>query len=267
MGNEADTIGESLFEAYLILQGYTDFIHEQECEGKSKKPDYTVHINNEDYLFEVKDFVQTKPFPTMGSFDDYTPIRSKINEAQRQFKPYKNDGRPCSVVLHNVNVPLLDLHSPDIVFGAMEGNFGIIMPINVETGRANESAMHHAFLDGDKMIRPKTTEPQNTTVSALITLRYVHVGSVRYRKYYRDGNNLPATQRAQYLKDVGFDTEEKHLGVIIWENRLARNPLPSHVFRGAWDERFIYDATQISRVYEGAGILECESLEPGDEEL
>jgi hypothetical protein len=63
MGNEADTIGESLFEAYLISQGYTDFVHEQECEGKSKKPDYTVHINNEDFLFEVKDFVQTKPFP------------------------------------------------------------------------------------------------------------------------------------------------------------------------------------------------------------
>jgi len=167
MGNEADTIGESLFEAYLISQGYTAFVHEQECDGKSKKPDYTVHIKNEDFLFEVKDFVQTKPFPTMGSFDDYTPIRKKINEAQRQFKPYKN-----------------------------EGNFGITMPINVETGRAIESGMHHAFLDGGKMIRPKTSEPQNTTISALITLRYVHIGSMRYRKYYRDGSNLPANQKA-----------------------------------------------------------------------
>jgi len=152
MGNEADTIGESLFEAYLISQGYTDFDHEQECDGKRKKPDYRVHINNDDYLFEVKDFVQTKPFPPMGSFDDYTPIRHKINEAQKQFKPYKNEGKPCSVVLYNVNVPLLDLHSPDIVIGAMEGNFGITMLINVETGRADESTRHHAFLDGGKMI-------------------------------------------------------------------------------------------------------------------
>ncbi len=55
--------------------------------------------------------------------------------------------------------------------------------------------------------------------------------------------------------------------MIVWQNRLARNPLASHLFRGAWDERFIYDGTQISRVYEGAGILEYESLEPADEEL
>jgi hypothetical protein len=263
MNNEANTIGEALFEEYLISQGYADFVHERQNEGKNKRPDYTVRVDRE-YLFEVKDFVQTKPFPPMGSFDDYTPIREKIDAGRKKFKEYK--GQPCCLVLYNVNVPLLELHSPEVMFGAMEGNFGITMLVDVEKGKVDESTIQHAFLDGGKMIRPKTSEPQNTTISALITVRHVHIGSMRYRKYYMDGTNLPPEQREEYFRrEVPFDTEEKHLGVIIWENRFAKVPFPRNIFCGIYDERFIYDGQQIDRIYESKGILEYDSLKPPDE--
>jgi hypothetical protein len=266
MSSKVNTHGELLFEQYLLSQGYTEFEHERQSEGKSKRPDYTVRIGSEEYLFEVKDFVQVKSLPPMGSFDDYTPIRVKIDAGRKKFKEYKDAGLPCCLVLYNVNMPLLDLHSPEIMFGAMEGDFGISMLFDVQRGRVDESTISHAFLDGGKMVRAKTSEPQNTTISALITLRHVHIGSMRYRKYFREGFKLPKDQQDDYFSTgVDFDTEEKHLGVIVWENRVAKVPFSNQIFRGDYDERYIYDGNHVTRVFAGPGVLEYEELRPADE--
>lgn len=266
MGEEAKTAGEILFEGYLISQGYTDFEHEVRVERKSQRPDYTIRIEGEVYLCELKDFVQTRPLPRGGvfSFDSYGLIREKINAGRKKFKQYKD--RPCGLVLYNVDMPLLELQEPDVMFGAMEGDFGIVIPFDPETGRGDESGIHQAFLEGGKMINPKTSRPQNTTISALVTLRYVNIGFMRHRKFYRDGFNLPKEQRDEYFsREINFDPEERYVGVMVWENRFARVPLTRHLFRGRYDERYVYDGEYMQRTFAGEGVLEYESLKPPEE--
>ena len=107
MYDNTRTIGESYFEEYLVSQSLTGFEFEKDHPGKRKQPDYTVNIDNKEYLFDVKDFDPTD-IPPSGSYDPYRRIRKKLNDGRENFKEYT--WLPCCIVFYNNNARWLTLH-------------------------------------------------------------------------------------------------------------------------------------------------------------
>jgi hypothetical protein len=82
------------------------------------------------------------------------------------------------------------------------------------------------------MIRPHWKEAANTRISGLITLRYVEVGLMRQKEFVSRIQST-GTDRVKRAVDVyrqlvnanfEFDRDERHLGVIVWENAFASTP-------------------------------------------
>lgn len=225
MGAEKN-VSEQLFEDYLISQGITDFEFEKEWEGIPSHPDYVIYHDRRELIFDVKEF-EFHYYPA-GSFisdDPYARIREKINYVRNQFKYFKD--KPCCLVLYTHD-PMVELHDWTTVFGAMYGDFGVTMLFNTETGLAVADSTRQAFLSRGKMFRLESSKPQNTTISALITLRHVHV------------------------------EEKRNLGVIVWENAFANNPFPRDLFCGDYDERWGLDGDFLTRIFAGKAILNHE---------
>lgn len=264
MARKKPTPGEALFEEYLKSQNLSDFEYEKERPGKQKKPDYSVVIAGREYLFDVKDFDYVD-LPSEGGFNPYNRIRGKIGEARQQFNEFQ--GWPCCVVLYNNNALLLQLNRPHVVLGAMEGNFGITMLYDTRAGGGMvPGSKRPAFLGGGKMIQPHWSEPQNTRISALITVRKLYFGKRRvmneYRMRIRNGSQDPFPPETE----LGFDAEEERVGVIVWENRFADVPFPRELFRGEYDSRWGLDGSEIRRIYVGPGLLAYEALDPDSSE-
>jgi hypothetical protein len=257
------TVGEKTFEHYLDARGIK---HEFErlMPGKKRPPDYTIFRDRE-YLLEVKDFEATD-VPEAGAYDAYARIRSKIDSARKKFQEY--EGYPCCLVLYNNDARLVDVETPHIVLGAMYGNVGVVVPFNAETGEPTGDE-YQAFLGGGKMIRPHWKNPENTRISALISLRFVELGVARLNEYVSKikSDETDRVKRAagvfQKLKsaNIEFDRGERHLGVIVWENSFAAIPLPRDLFNGDYDEIYGLEDKNTHRVFAGKGVLECEEIE------
>lgn len=257
------TAGERLFEEYLRSQGIDDFEYEKEHAGRRKRPDYTVTLDRV-YLFDVKDFAYVD-VGAGGFYDPYRRLRAKIGELREQFREYKD--WPCCGVLYNDNAPLVDLTTPMIVHGAMYGDPGITMQLNTATGSVVKGSEREEFLSRGKMLmrsmKKETTEVRNTTISALITLRKVRTGYARLSKDLRDWQEKhPGVEISEWLGGSrDFDTEEEHLGVIVWENAFASLPLPRQLFGGRYDERYgLDDESRLTCLFAGDGVLEYEAL-------
>lgn len=212
------TTSEQLFEQYLNGLGLTDWTFEKEYPGKSRRPDYTVTIERE-YLFELKEFEVTEQQSSVICYNPYDDIRRKIEEGRRKFKEFKE--WPCGLVLYGDR----DLTIPQVMFGAMLGDAGVTLPFDPETASADRASVQPAFLDGGKMVNSNTPRPQNTTISAVITLRHIQ------------------------------SRLERQLGVVVWENPFARIPLPKNILCGPYDERWSVDDGHLYRVYTGEGLL------------
>lgn len=260
-GESARTAGERLFEAYLRSQRIADFEYERERADKTKKIDYTLTLDRE-YLFEVKDFTYTE-VSGYCAYDPHERLRNKIGELRAQFREYKE--WPCCGVLYNDNAHLVDLHSPEIVLGAMYGDVGVTMQVNTVTGEVLEGSQRQEFLSRGKMLLRKhddSAEIRNTTISALITLRYVRRGYAKLCKTLRDSKSQPGFDLGKWINESqDFDSEEQYVGVVVWENHFARVPFPRELFRGDFDERYgVDDEGRLNRIFAGAGVLEYEDL-------
>jgi hypothetical protein len=222
MENTTRTKGEGFFEKYLLSQGLVNVEFEKLHEGKSKRPDYTVQIDGREYLFDVKDFEPQHPIG-FGSYDPHDRIRERIDEARDKFKEYKSS--PCCLVLFNNDAPLIHLETPTIMLGAMYGDLGVAVDFDPMTASFDPKTARSQFLGRGKMIRPNWSNPQNTTISAMMTLRRI----------------------------VVRQTDER-IGVIVWENAFARIPFPRTLFCGAYDERYGLDGDEIARVFVGTRV-------------
>lgn len=222
------TTSEQLFEEYLVSQGITAFEFEKVWPGISSHPDYTIEHNGATYLFDVKEFKDEEFVPpSAGAFavDRYTRIRQKINTVRPQFKHFKD--KPCCLVLYTLD-PFVRLQEPFIVLGAMYGDLGFTTLWDHVTGSQVPGSTQRAFLQNGKMFRSESRQPQNQTISALITLRHARKGV---------------------------------LGVIVWENYFARVPFPRTMFCGPYDERWGRDGDQLKRLFSGQRLLTDSSLE------
>ena len=192
---------ELLFEEYLRGQNLT-FEYEKPRDFSGNLIDYTVPFDNREFLFEVKEFEPLDyPVGTVFAFDPYKEIRAKIHEAQKQFRDYGDFA--CSIVLCNLKNALVQLSENHVMLGAMYGDAGFTMKVDPSLGRA-VGPLEPSFLGRGKMIRPKTQEPQNTRVSALITLREYHVGGERLYKHIKEKTFSSREKEWDYnLSDLG----------------------------------------------------------------
>lgn len=262
------TISEQLFEAYLNASGLTDFRFEPPQDGTSRRPDYSLNVLNMDILFELKQFDQTPAdFNHVGgAFDPYKPVREKIEAARKKFRDL--DRFCCCLVLYNNDKPLVEL-GWQYVYGAMLGNLGFSMPVNTETGMADESQTQRLFGGGGKMYRyldGQAIAPQNRTISAIIVLRRYMVGTKRFeiamkRKENELGRKLELLEfwdEIERARGTALDLSLSQLRVIVLENPFARIQLPRELFRGPYDERYAGVEGRIVRVFCGNQLAATE---------
>jgi hypothetical protein len=62
----------------------------------------------------------------------------------------------------------VSLHEPDVMLGAMYGDSGFTFPVDTSTGVGDNTKLKRAFLGRGKMVIPNWSQPQNTTISAII---------------------------------------------------------------------------------------------------
>jgi hypothetical protein len=232
---DSQTHGEILFEQYLESQGLP-FEFEKEHASKSKRPDYTIKWDGKTIIFDVKDFDPPEKFPTgFGFIDPYTRIREKIDQGRDKFKEYKEFC--CVLVLHNAGQPFVSLHEPDIMLGAMYGDAGFKFPVDTSTGVGDASQLKRAFLGRGKMIRPNWSQPQNTTLSALVTVVSIQPHFLRLLDLV-EGN--PRRDNEAEIRTIVSDYDPAFAvpRVIVWHNAVARRPFPTNLFRGVYDTHF-----------------------------
>ena len=263
------TISEELFEAYLNASGLTGFRFEPPQDDTSKRPDYSLNVLKTDILFELKQFDQVAKTDfnlVGGAYDPYKPVREKIEAARKKFKDL--DRFCCCLVLYNNDKPLVEL-GWQYVYGAMLGNLGFSMPVNTETGIADESQTQRKFGGGGKMYRyldGQAIAPQNRTISAIIVLRRYMVGTKRFEiamtlKENELGRKLELLEfwdEIERARGTALDLSLSQLRVIVLENPFARIQLPRELFRGPYDERYAGIEGRIVRVFCGNQLAALE---------
>jgi hypothetical protein len=259
---------ELLFEQYLAMSGLPDFEFEKEFPDRSQRPDYAIKLaDGKEILFEVKEFRTTMDdfLPGGGgAYDPYAFIREKIDQGREKFKAFKD--HCCCLVLFNRDKPLVDL-SWQMIYGAMLGNLGFRIPMNFNTGVADEAKTENAFTTGGKMLQYKGLQPvrpQNQTISAILTLDLLPVGRIRFDTYIEQleqGRKEEVgveeyTQLIENLRGTDRDTTLIQVRGVVHENPYARDglDLSRELFKGPYDERFGWKDHQIQRLYAGTGI-------------
>ncbi len=231
------TQGEALFEEYLHTQGIA-FEFERKQAGKSRVPDYEIEWGGKQVYLDVKDFDAVRLAPGSGAFDPYPRIREKVEQGRDKFREYKEFC--CALVLCNLGNPFVMLQHPDVVLGAMYGDSGFTFPINIQTGIGDAGQLKPAFLGRGKMIRPKRQQPQNTTISALITLSSIKPDHVRLAEMIRARPDLEISECEAEVRRVkpDFDMDISIPRVIVWHSAVARIPFPTNLFCGEFDTHF-----------------------------
>src|SRR5581483_7467926 len=229
------TPGEILFEQYLQSQAIT-FEFEKQHLDKTKRPDYTKQWENQTVILDVKDFDPPERGLTgFGYFDPYTRIREKIEQGRDKFKQYKEFC--CGLILHNLGNPFVSLHEPDIMLGAMYGDSGFTFPIDLRRGVGDTKQLKRAFLN---RIRPNRSEPQNTTISALITLVKICPHYLQLLDLVRENPGKEIAEHEANIRNKipNYDPQFEVPRVIVWHNAVARIAFPKSLFRGPYDTHF-----------------------------
>jgi hypothetical protein len=266
-GAEPKTAGEAAFEEYL-KENRIAFAYELQEKGKTRRPDYTIKFRGVAIKLDVKDVeddtlagseleVNGAALEAValgnapddgrvvhehvggGGYDPHPALREKINTARQQFAEYK--GMPCAIVFYGAGHDA-DLRSPEVMLGVMYGNFGISIPFNPERGDFVGTEAEAGFLSGGSVVhRRKSTDEariQNTTISALITIRQVKIGCARLAEYYSSQPDRRAAYSFDPALHARLKVDESHYGLIVWKNAFAANPLPKGLFRGPYDEHW-----------------------------
>jgi hypothetical protein len=266
------TESEALFEMYLSASGLINFSFEEALEGFSARADYTLWLDGQKILFEVKEFRSTPDDFRVGTraYDPYRPIREKINAGREKFRGLKE--HPCCLVLYNAGKPLIHL-GWQFVYGAMLGNMAVRIPFDRGRGTLLEEEAHTGFYGGEgKMIRcsgGQPVEPQNRTISSIAVLEQFPVGKHRFDIQVRsmEGQLRRELTLDEYLEmiDRTRGTEQdislSQLRLVICENPYRYTPLPRTIFCGPYDERYGLDertGDRITRLFAGEQILALE---------
>jgi hypothetical protein len=231
------TFGEELFERYLQSQAIK-FEREPELPGISQRVDFVVeHPGCRKILLEVKDIENDPPVPGgFGFFDPHRPIRTHIEAGKKKFK--NTAVYTCALVLAAPPGSFVMLEDPRTMTGAMYGDLGFEMPVNIDTGIADSDGLKAIYIPGKgKMIR--RSEVQNTRIAALITVTNHSLWNHAMRKYINTENGRSRQERADDVMNpeaIGLPPFDATMpGVTVYENAVASRKLPKDLFRGDMD--------------------------------
>jgi hypothetical protein len=236
------TPGELAFEEYLDGQGIA-YEHEPPLSFTNKLIDYVIdHATHGRIYFEVKDINCPPPAGSSSAFDPYLPIRNHIEEGQRKFKDFAD--QLCALVLFAPPGSFVNLMKPDVMLGAMYGNFGFTIPFDPVSGTGDASRIESKFLVGEgKMVRP--TRFQNTRISALISLVSYSTFAKEASLYLNNDDGRSREERwIDALSGCAGISQEPTLCVTVWENGTAKQRLPQDLFRGPMDAWWTCDRNQ-----------------------
>lgn len=235
------TYGETLLCNYLNSHGIR-FEREPELPGVAQRVDFVVdHPERGKILLEVKDIVNPGPPLGFSTFNPYKPIREHIEEGQRKFKSTKD--YLCALVLAAPPGSFVNLNESHVMLGAMYGDLGFRVPLDIGKGVVPAEEVTSEFLVGNgKMVRK--TRVQNTRIAALISIQEFAVWHLAMRKYMHTDDGRSSQERVNDIcnGNAGLpdDIEAKETGVTVWENATAIMKLPRDIFRGPMDAWWVY---------------------------
>ncbi|MCA9024696.1 MAG: hypothetical protein KDA86_05750 [Planctomycetaceae bacterium] len=131
---------------------------------------------------------------------------------------------------------------PEVVLGAMLGDLGFAIGFDHASGRLVPGTERNKFLDGGKMIRYKTGDAQNTTISAIVVLERFRIPDLAFQKVVNEEILRREEATRQTLSDrerldVRFAMYGNHSlqtrdapRVCVVENPVARRRFPEDLF-------------------------------------
>lgn len=241
------TESELLLEQYLSSLGHkpgVDFEYEPDLRGPSVI-DYIFHKHNPPVLFEIKEFSgESKQDAILMSsansgsavmLNPYVAVRQKIQEAKKQFKPYKQK-YACVLVMYKGQSLTADLDST-MMAGAAYGDLAI--SFNQQTGQSCW------LFQNNGLILPN----RNTTFSAICSIdRYFPDKAPASRAFWKKYKAIPESldkdfykTYLDFCKEQGFDHNKSCLRVTAIINPFAKHPIDESVFKGQYDSIYITD--------------------------
>jgi hypothetical protein len=130
------------------------------------------------------------------------------------------------------------------------------------------------FTSGGKMVRyerrsEKPIAPQNTTISAVISLDRLSTGEKLFFRWKREeesrrGREMTRVESMNAIeasRGTAHDFSQTALRATVCENPYARSPWPRDLFQGPWDQCYgPVDRGYIRRLCAGQALLDWESL-------
>jgi hypothetical protein len=270
------TEADRVFEHYLRAHGRDDFLFDEPIAGTTRVPDYQLPWQPRPLLFEVKGFDVETP-SGFGVVDPYPPLRKKINRASEQFRDLERYS--CSLVLQYGGPGLIFLE-PQFIFGAMLGEVGFEIPLDLNPGVLRDKGIKQVFTKKGRMIVYDKVgiakNPQNTTINAIIVVEHYELGRRRFSKHVDDletklGHGLSFEELWDEIKKAEgteWDVSLRVIRSVVHENPFARTPLPIDAFTGHCDERYGADGTgTIKRLFAGSTVaqLDKSQIEASDQ--
>lgn len=253
---------ELLFEEYLREQGLGPADRHPSSERGGPRLDYRLLHQGRPLWFEVAAFVKPRePAPDfVGPVDPLAGIPEKISHATEKFSKVCPDGS-CCVVLFNNDVSLVFIE-PEIILGAMLGQPGVRVGVDLSTGTSGPS--ESVFIGGGKAVGPDGT-PQNRSLAAVFALERFAMGQRRFsvKKAERESEMGRRVTRSEFCELLSAERtlSESVVRVTVCENPYAASPLPRDIFVGKFDERWGVQGGYVKRVFVGSALEELEARE------
>jgi hypothetical protein len=217
-----------------------------------KTPDYRLFVDSGSVIAEVKEFGPSEKLQ-LGGFCPVPCVREKIRKCWPQFEAYTEQS--CCLILYNQISPKVFLQ-PELILCAIFGEFF-------------ESVDGDAYrFSGLAAMAPE----RNTRVSAVLGIlpirmqrNCIEAGRMEFELSNGFSRELTDEETCrihhQTAKHIG--QVEKIMRVVVVENPYASKPLPEHLFRGPFDERWAQGPGGIVRLkFSGTRIAEMRALLP-----
>jgi hypothetical protein len=166
--------------------------------------------------------------------------------------------------------PTDDVERPHLVLGAMLGNLGVQWEVPHDPQK-EIPPLEYVLSGGGKMIRYNQDRSpiaaQNTTISAIATLRRYSVGRIKTdialaQKKSQLGRELEAVEIKQMIEETQVSGSLQYpspLCIISYENPHARIALRQDILTGPYDQRWGVDGDVLKRVFTGSEIQRLEA--------
>lgn len=232
------TDSEAVFAQYL---DELQLAWEYELTSGRKHPDFWVDFERTTVVCEVREIQAEAPGGRVGFIDPYEKPRRVIKKKAEQGKEVKGIHPYVIVVRRHHFWPLDDISVP----GAMFGDLGIRMPINVETGEGQPDESETVFGQGAML-----QERKNRSVSAVAILDRLNpmneAVEIEYKRRLAAEEELDGTKTVEIIWNTydefrragKFDDDARTPFLSVFHNPHATLPLPNGIFSGPFDRHW-----------------------------